>query len=235
MNKIGNLNSSHENGCLIYDDFGNSLFCLSGKKSKSVERYVNEEILSSYIKKGKSNNTYLSETQLKNTWQNYPELNTERIMGSFIVIDKQIYAILGYNSQSNRYLDSIERLNLESPLSWEFLNFKRNENISCFKKNFAASKLSNDEILIFGGIDGFNDYSSENFSIFNLKKNEFYYLDNKLNQQDSLSSFDFHRNPVSIQAFDSNNNCFHFAIDEKDTVHIIETKTLQHMIFNSLE
>jgi hypothetical protein len=235
MNKLANLNSNHENGCLLYDEYGNSIFCLGGRKSRSVDRYVNEEISFNYMKKGKSISTYSSESQLKNSWQKYPDLNIERIMGSFIVIDKHIYGLFGFNSQSNKYLDSIERLNLESPLSWEFVSFKKNENISCFKKSFSASKFSNDEILMIGGIDGFNEYSSENYSIFNVKKNEFYYLDDKLNHNDSFCSYDFHRNPVSIQAFDINNNCFHVSIDEKDTVHIIDSKTMQHMTFNSLE
>ena len=236
MNKLANLTSNHESGSLVYTELGNSIICISGKNNKKTEKYVNEDIITSFLKKTKIAYKKVSkENQYKNTWQQYPELNSDRIYSSFVIIDKYIYGFFGYNSQLNKYLDSIERLNLENPVSWDIINYKKNENISYLRKNFASARVSNDEILFIGGYDGLNDCPIENYSYYNFKKNEFYYSDNKFNYLENFNCFDFHRNSNNVQSFDINNNSYFACVDERDNIHVIDSKTMQHKMFTSSE
>ena len=234
MTKLAYLNSNHENGCLVYDERGNSIICLSGKNSRSVEKYVNDDIISPILKKNKSVKK-LNETQNKNSWIKLPELNNERILGSFIFIDKFIYGFFGFSPQTNRYLDLVERLNLDYAISWDVVNFKKNDNISCFKKCFATAKVSDDEILFIGGSDGFNENPIDNFSFFNIVKNEFYFTESKFSQSEQNYYYDFHRNSNSVISSDINNNNFFISFDERDNIHIIDSKNMQHIVFNSFE
>ena len=156
-------------------------------------------------------------------------------LGSFIFIDKFIYVFFGFSPQTNRYLDVVERLNLDYAISWDVVNFKKNDNISCFKKCFATAKVSDDEILFIGGSDGFNENPIDNFSFFNIVKNEFYFTESKFSQNEQNYFYDFHRNSNSVISSDINNNNFFISFDERDNIHIIDSKNMQHIVFNSFE
>jgi hypothetical protein len=235
MNKLTKLNNNHSYGSMIYYDEGNSVICLSGWHNKRVEKYVNDEIIFSFLKKPK-NYQRKQEKQLKNTWTQLPELTVERSEASFAVFDKYIYGFFGFNCPQMKYLDTIERLNMENPLMWEMVEFKRDKNlISAYKKSHACIKMNDNEVLFIGGYDGLNDCPIENFSFFNIKKGEYYSNERKFPEISKNHIYNFQKNNSCVPYIDIYNRLHLVAVDEKDVVHVVDVKTLQYDLFVSFD
>jgi len=227
MKKLSNLSYNHENGTLFYNEYSNNMLCLGGRNTRKVEKYVNDDILIPFCKstKGSANVT------TKNAWQSYPDLSAERTGTSYVIFEKYLYGFFGYNCNYSKYIDSIERLNLESPLSWELITFKKNSNFNFLRANFSAINVGNDQILFVGGVDGVNENVIRNYSYFSFKTNEFVVSDEEINNSTSL---DFHRNSSFVTSTDVNSNTYYIGFDEKENVHIID-KNLKHSVVLSFE
>ena len=219
---------------MIYYSEGNSIICLSGWHNKRVEKYVNDEVISNYLKIPK-NYPKKIEKQLKNTWNQLPELTIERSESTYVVFDKFLYGFFGFNCPQMKYLDSIERINLDNPLMWELVSYKNDHHISTFIKSHASIQLNNNEVLFVGGYDGLNDCPIENFSFFNVKKNEYYKSDRKFPDISKNHIYNFQKNGTSVPYIDIHNRLHLVAVDEKDVVHVVEAKTLQYDLFISFD
>ena len=135
MEKICTLKNNHANGVLI--SYNDNIFCISGKFNKKVELFSEE----------------------KKQWEEINELNIERSYFSACIIhNKYIFCLFGYNSPSNKYLDSIEfcdMSNLNYGLcSWKYLKYKNNDLINMNICGFVCMNYLNEKIIIFGGING---------------------------------------------------------------------------------
>ena len=168
---------------------------------------------------------------MKNTWSHLPELSIERSEASFVIFDNYIYSFFGFNYPQLKCLDSIERLNLESPLMWEMVDYKNNNNVSNVIKSHASIKINDNEVLFLGGSDGLNDCPVENFSFYNTK-NEFYIHDRKFPGISNKHIFEFQKNNSSVPYYDNLKRSHLATIDEKYCVHILEANTLQYEIFS---
>jgi len=85
-----------------------------------------------------------------------------------LINDTDLYVFFGYNSQNNKYLTSIEKMDLRTKLKWDLINIKvnnLNQNL-CKKQNLSSIpyKLNNKEsILLLGGIGEDNMESKDVF------------------------------------------------------------------------
>ena len=227
MNKLSKLSESHLFGNLVYIEGNNTVTCISGIKTKAVESYYNDDILSTFFKKKLKKLPIANKT--KNTWIKLPDLNTERTECPFIFLDnKYLYGFFGYDSSNNIYLDTIERLNLENPLNWEMINFKCEKNTSIIRKAHSIVKYTDTDLLFLGGYNGNTDSAIENFSFFNLKKNEFNSNERKFPEITKNKLYNFQKNNNSYPFIDINNKLHYAAIDEKHAIHIVEAKSLQY-------
>ena len=88
-----------------------------------------------------------------------------------LINDTDLYVFFGYNSQNNKYLTSIEKMDLRTKLKWDLINIKvnnLNQNL-CKKQNLSSIpyKLNNKEsILLLGGIGEDNMESKDVFIYF---------------------------------------------------------------------
>lgn len=227
MNKLSKLSDSHNFGNLVYIEGNNTVICLGGNKTKSVESYYNDDILSNFFKKKFKKLPIQNKT--KNTWVKLPDLNAERTECPFIFLDnKYLYGFFGYDSSNKKYLDSIERINLENPSNWEYINYKSGNNVTVLRKAHSIVKFTDTDLLLLGGYDGNTDSPYENFSFFNLKKNEFSSNDKKFPEITKNKCYNFQKNSNSNPFIDINNKLHYAAIDEKNAIHIVEVKSLQY-------
>ena len=136
MEKICNLKNNHANGVLIYNS--NKLFCLSGKYNKKVEVYFTD----------------------KKQWKEINEMNIERSCFSACVINnKFLFCLFGYNTPTNKYLDTIEfcdisNLEDKNKLIWKYLKYKNYNSLNMNICGFVCMNYKNEKIIIFGGING---------------------------------------------------------------------------------
>ena len=230
MNKIAKLTESHDLGSLVYIELTNTVACISGRSTKSVESYCNDDILSNYLKK--KFKKIQNNNKTKNTWSKLPDLNNERTECPFIFVDnKYLYGFFGYDCSQKQYLDSIERINLESLVNWEIVEYKNEGNVSTLRKAHSLVKINENELLFIGGYDGSEDAAFENFAFFNLKKMEITQGDEKFPEISRNKFYNFQKNNNSSPFIDVNNKLHYSAIDEKNAVHIVEAKSLQYDLF----
>ena len=111
INKISKLKNNHANGVLI--SCQDKLFCLSGKYNKKVEMY----------------------SEVKKEWIELKEMNIERSFYSACAIkNKYLFCMYGYNTPTNKYLDSIEYYDInDDNKGWNYLKVN---NINSLKMNF---------------------------------------------------------------------------------------------------
>lgn len=232
ITKQAKLKYNHSHGSLIYNEINNSVLCISGWHSKSVEKYENDDILSNFLKKGKLIRT---EKQIKNTWMNLPELTVERSEASFLIQDNYIYGFFGFNCPQMKYLDSVERLNLNSGVMWEVVLYNNKSHSSTFRKSFSIINLNDNEILFIGGFDGKDETPIENFSKFNIRTNEFEETEIKFPDLTKNLIYNFQNNNVCSPFIDVTNQLHFICFDSKELVHIIRIENLEHKIYASLD
>ena len=158
--------SSHSS---VYISFSNSIIFISGSKTNSCEEL---NIKTKLIKK-------------------ICDLNTLRENSSPCVFnDTDLYVFFGYNSQSDKFITSIEKLNLKTKLKWELINIKINDSDKslCLRKNLSCVpyKLNyKDGILLVGGI-GNNNMECREICFYFISSKSLTPIKNKL---PSLASF----------------------------------------------
>ena len=213
MNKICKLKNNHSNGVLI--NFQNKLFCLSGKFNKKVEIF----------------------SDINKEWVEINEMNIERsFFSSCIFKNRYIFCLFGYNTPTNKYLDTIEFYDIKNEdKGWKYLNYKNPNLLRMNICGFISINFKNEKIIIFGGINGIeqnpvtNFYQIilnkdfENYSFIeeikrtpkDIYKNKYYYFSN------GISSFEEENKIICYTGFDNNYNA-----------HIIRLNNeLEHDIF----
>jgi chromosome segregation ATPase len=175
MSYIAQLRINHMNGGLVIDGFRNTLICLSGSKTNTVEKYSDLFIKGYYSFEGR--NSYMSKQ-----WTNMPELKYDRANAGYVIVNDCVYAMFGYSNTQKRYIESIERLSLASGTQWEEVKFALGSDISLQLKSFASVEDSdNSSIIIFGGQDG-SGYKSNRVTL------TYNYLQNTLTSNNSFTS-----------------------------------------------
>ena len=155
FNKICNLKNNHANGVLV--NHKDTILCLSGKFNKKVEVYYKD----------------------KKAWEEMNEMNIERSFFSACIIqDKFLFCLFGYNTPTNKYLDSIEfcdisNLNKENDkCNWKYLKYKKYNLINMNICGFVSMNYKNEKIIIFGGINGLEKKPVDKFYQIILDKNK---------------------------------------------------------------
>ena len=211
MSKLKKLNFNHTSGSLVLHN--NSLYCLSGLYNKKVEKYINNELLSM-----KSNDFAFK--KFNDSWQELYEMIFERSSCSYIAIDnKYLYAIYGFNGPSNKCLDSIERMNMERQSIWELFNIRGSRNISISLYGHCSIKKDED-IILFGGINGINNLPNKNVFLINLQSNSIIETNKKCDADKNPMMFLRNNNSVYYQEKNSKKN-FNVIFDHDLTVHNI--------------
>ena len=222
---ICTLKNNHANGVLISHE--NNIFCLSGKYNKKVELYSEE----------------------KKSWEEISEMNIERsYFNACIIHDKFLFCLFGYNTPSNKYLDTIEfcdisNLSLYSNSNkWQYLNCMNNNSINMNICGFACINYLDEKIIIFGGINGIEKKPLDKIYQIYLDKNFFEgYENNYLEEIKEIN--DIYQNKCyyfksGFDIFEDNNNInnedkkyFYAGFDNNYNVHIIKINgTISHDI-----
>ena len=226
MDKICTLKNNHANGVLI--PYNNNFFCLSGKFNKKVELFSEE----------------------KKEWEEINEMNIERsYFNACIIHDKFLFCLFGYNTPSNKYLDTIEFCDISnlytSTCKWKYLKYMNKNSINMNICGFTCINYFNEKIIILGGINGIEkkpldkNYQiilDKNFLEGNNENNYVEELDEKNNIYKN-NCFYFKNALEIFEDNDSNNNnnenkkYFYAGFDNNYNVHIIKiNETLSHDI-----
>ena len=154
ITKICRFNSSHDNGSIMYDTFGNCLYVFGGKKIKSCEYYSFND---------------------KKVYK-MPDLIYDRANASFIVSNNKIFGFFGFSYSKDTYSKSIEYIDMSKKDKWVEL-----KNIQLLKDDisFDIESISTmyyrqnpSQILIYCGIQGDNeDFVTEYYLLYNVKNN----------------------------------------------------------------
>ena len=212
IKKICNLKNNHANGVLI--KFKNKLFCLSGKYNKKVEIY----------------------SELKKEWNELSEMNIERSFFSACIInDAYLFCLFGYNTPTNKYLDSIEYYNINNEENgWKYLRYKNPYLLRMNICGFICINFNNN-IIIFGGINGIQQNPVKKFYkiIFDkdFENNSFIEDINMTPQDIDKNKCYYFQNGIG-QIEDENNNIYYTAFDNNYNLHIIKlTNRIEHEIY----
>ena len=225
MDKICTLKNNHANGVLI--PYNNNIFCLSGKFNKKVELFSEE----------------------KKEWEEINEMNIERsYFNACIIHNKFLFCLFGYNTPSNKYLDTVEFCDISnlytSSCKWKYLKYMNKNSINMNICGFTCINYFNEKIIILGGINGIekkpldkkyqiildknflegnneNNYVEELDEKNNIYKNKCFYFKNALEI--------FKDNNINND--NENKKYFYAGFDNNYNVHIIKiNETLSHDI-----
>jgi hypothetical protein len=130
-----------------------------------------------------------------------------------------------------KYLDTIERLNLDRQDAWENVKFINELHLSTFIKSHSCIKYTEDEILFVGGYDGKNEVPVEHFSFYNLKTNKITPNQRKFPDIIKNHCYYFQKHFNFIPFIESDNKKHFASIDEQDNIHVIEVGSLQYDIY----
>ena len=229
MVKLSKLNENHNNAGLIYLEQGNCILCISGTRTKIVEKYVNEDLINPFFKSGKK--TLFYDNQSKNTWNTrLPELGYEKSEGIYTVVEnKFIYSFFGYDNASKRYVDTVERLSIENPVTWETITVKSDKKFIAFRKDLTCVTTASNEILFIGGFNINENSAIDTFSSYKINENEFV-IENKRIAESSDEHYYFKNTTFPVSSIDTKKNCIYSIFDDKNNVHIIDNKYLQDEI-----
>jgi hypothetical protein len=144
---LSDMISPRHNHTMIYFEKDNSIFAISGSKNKTCEKYLIKE----------------------NKWGQLPDLNISRERCTAVVFNEEfLYVFFGFDRNINKYVNNIERLNLNSLEEWELVTPKGNQNI--LKKQamciaeiniFKTELCSKSAILICGGVNALRNDTKE--------------------------------------------------------------------------
>ena len=179
MEKICNLKNNHANGVLIY--YKDKIFCLSGKYNKKVEVYNPDE----------------------KTWEEINEMKIERsFFGACIVHDKFIFCLFGYNTPTNKYLDTIEYCDIsnlneykdKTKLTWNYLKYMNYDLINMNICGFVCMNYKNEKIIIFGGLNGNQRKPVDKFYQIILDKNKDFNSENNYIEETNRKANNIYKN-----------------------------------------
>lgn len=174
INKLCRLKNNHSNGVLI--NFQNAIYCLSGKYNKKVEFY----------------------SEIKNEWTELNEMNIERSYFSSCVVKNNLFCLFGYNTPTNKYLDSIEFYDINNKeKGWNYLNYKNKNLLQMNICGFMCMNFKNEKIVIFGGING----------ILQSPVKKFYQLIIANNIENNCFVEEIYKEPLDIYK----NKCYYFS------------------------
>ena len=237
ISKLCNLKCNHPNGNMIYYD--QRIFCLSGDNNKKVECYI----------------------ESKNEWIEIPEMLIERSNFSTCIIKEQyLFALFGYNNNTQQYLNTIEFIDLLCEnAKWKYLSYENINNSSLFFIGSLAINFDDKKIIILGGYDGnekrYNNnfyqiilkknFDKENYNISDEKLSEIIKIENNnnLNLNDMDNDWNGHSgDEVENQCcffnmgynryYGENDNIFYVAFDKELNAHLINVDGFSHEIFN---
>ena len=154
IKKICKFNSSHDNGSIMYDTFGNCLYVFGGKKIRACEYYSFND---------------------KKVYR-IPDLIYDRANASFIVSNNKIFGFFGFSYSKDTYSQSIEYIDMIKKDKWfELKNIQLlKEDISFDTESISTMyyRQNQSQILIYCGIQGDNeDFVTEYYLLYNVKNN----------------------------------------------------------------
>jgi hypothetical protein len=235
MIKLGQLNDNHTFGSLIYYEKDNSLICLSGWHNKKVEKYYNDEIISKYLSKSTKRTNISRNNSLQNKWNYLPEMKFERSECPYLIINEiYLYAFFGFNCPRGIYLETIERLNLNSATSsntWEEIKLKNEQHLSTMIKSHTCLMSLPNEILFIGGYDGQNEIPVEKMMKFKIYEKELIPTDRKFPGIINNHMYNFQNDSAMVPFIDVKNRLHFACFDENDRIHSIEVGMLTYDIF----
>lgn len=213
INRLCRLKNNHSNGALI--NFKNALYCISGKYNKKVEIY----------------------SEIKNEWTELNELNIERSYFSSCAVKNNLFCFFGYNTPTNKYLDSIEYYDINyKEKGWNYLNYKNKDLLQMNICGFMCMNSKNEKIVIFGGINGILQSPVKKFYQLIIGKN----LENNCFVEEiNKEPLDIHKNRCYYfsngigQFEDENKNYMHYAgFDNNYNAHVIKLNNIiEHEIY----
>lgn len=227
MTKLAKLSYCHSAGGLIYCEKDNSIICLSGKDTRKVERYYNNDILTSFSSPRSK--------QSKNMWTELTEMAEERSNSAYIIINNTcIYTFFGYCHPKRKYLETIERLDISEAdnVTWERVFFKNIERLGLAMKSHAVINVEKDRVLFLGGYDAnknvpiakFMEFYPEEASLVPLQREYPEIIDNQI--------YTFNGDTYLSHFTEKSNNNYLAGFDDAGRVHCIETKDINYSIFS---
>jgi chromosome segregation ATPase len=209
MSFISTLKDNHMNGGLVVDGYRNSLICLSGSRTNTVERYTDENIIKGYYSFDTRRN--VSNQNLGNL----TELKHDRANAGYIIMNDCIYAMFGYSNSQKQYVETIERLTLASYTSWEEIKLTNDVPTLQLRSILCIEDSDNNRILVLGGQDGSNWKSNKHILNYNYLQNTLTINNNFSNAKSSYFNRVtgvvpyYSESSFSFAAFDDNNRaCF---------------------------
>ena len=213
INKLCKLKNNHSNGVLI--NFQDKIYCLSGKYNKKVEIY----------------------SEIKNEWIELNEMNIERsYFSSCIIKNKYLFCLFGYNTPTNKYLDSIEYYDINNKeKGWKYFKYKNPNLLQMNICGFMSMNYKNEKIIIFGGINGIEQNPVKKFYQINIDnnfdKNTFVEEINKKPKDIYKNKCYYFSNGI-VQFEEENKNLFFTGFDNHYNVHIIKLNNMiNHEIY----
>lgn len=213
INKLCKLNNNHSNGVLI--KFKDKLYVLSGKYNKKVEIY----------------------DEIENGWIVLNEMNIERSYFSACIIkNKYLFCLFGYNTPTNKYLDTIEFYDINNEeKGWKYLKYKNTNLLKMNICGFMSMNYKNEKIIIFGGINGIEQNPVKKFYQIILGKD---FEKNSYVEEINRKPKDIYKNKCyyfsnGMGHFeDENKNNYYIAFDNNYNVHVLRINNmLEHDIY----
>lgn len=242
LNEVIRLPSLAENHCrggMLYLEFYNSIFCISGKYTKEIE-FFNMKYLKypttkddTSVKGSKSESiNFMNDDKIK--WESFPRLNIARHYSSFFVYNSSyLYVFFGYN-QRKGYLDSVEKIDLKEPKEFELIKYENPKGLELKRSSMGICYANADEIYILGGTIG--EKFTDEILKYNFQQNCFFKTQMKIPAINENEYFRFWEEstfvPLTSQGHTVNSDDdFTFGmIDARDKVHLFNIKTFKYNI-----
>lgn len=227
------LNDYHVNGNLLYVPYDNSIYCISGRYSYSVEKLKLPNLKCNFY-------------NLSEKWSSVCILeNTRAYFCSFVINKKIIYNILGFNYLLNEHCIDIVKIDvsLSTPTS---ISIKVAESHSPKLTLSSCLKFMDQNVYIIGGM--YNEREKNpNVFMFDTSKNIFiktefmikpnYELYETINFNINLSSMattnflnEINFTPIKFDLNYEENSFFYCLFDTGHFLHLINVKSLKHFM-----
>jgi hypothetical protein len=115
----------------------NKIIAISGSKVKGCEMYDIET----------------------DKWETLPELNSSRERPTACINENLLYVFSGFDKIINKFLNTIERIDLSNPIKWDIVTYSGNQN--CLKRFSSSCYLNNNNLYILGGVNSVRNTSKE--------------------------------------------------------------------------
>lgn len=253
--RLPSLSDNHCRGGMIYLEFYNSIFCISGKYTKKVEYFNLSALKKAHIKNNSSIDSkmssktkpkqsfnksmttsvdmdYTKDDQMK--WDDFPSLNIARNYSSFFVYNNNyLYVFFGYN-QNRGYLDSIERIDLKEPKAFEMVKYRNPKGLELKLNSMGACFANSEEVYLLGGSE--REKYTDQILKYNFKQDTFFKTDFTIPSMHQNEYYRFWEESLFIPLTSKGNtanadDAFTFGmIDARDKVHLFNIKTFKYNI-----